>query len=83
MDILIHWNIVEKTGTTQDNQSYIFWEYQEERIKIDVPTTDQSGIQAYIAENTDRFFRIVGAPAPSDIQWKNDVELALLDLAGV
>ncbi len=82
MDLLIHWDIVEKTGTTPDNQPYTYWEYQEERIRVDVPTTDQAGIQVYITENTDRYFRVVGAPSPSDLQWKSDIELAILDLAG-
>lgn len=82
MDLLIHWDIVEETGITPDNKSYSYWEYQEERIRVDVPTTDQAGIQDYITENTDRYFRLVGAPAPSDLQWKNDIELAILDIAG-
>ncbi len=82
MDLLIHWDIIEKTGTTPEGQSYTFWEYQEERIRVDVPASDQTGIQEFITENTDRFFRLVGAPAPSDLQWRSDVELALLDLAG-
>jgi hypothetical protein len=74
MDILIHWDITE----TDD-----MWEYQEGRIQVDVPTTDHDGIQAYITENTDRYFRMVGLLSPSDIQRNNDMELALLDLAGV
>lgn len=82
MDLLIHWDITEKTGQTLEGQSYNFWEYQEERIRVDVPASDHAGIQTYITENTDRFFRLVGAPAPSDVQWRTDVELALLDLAG-
>jgi hypothetical protein len=81
MDLLIHWNIVENTGTTPDNQPYTYWEYQEERIRVDVPMTDHDGIQAYINENSDRYFRMVGLLSPSDIQRNNDMELALLDLA--
>jgi hypothetical protein len=83
LDLLIHWDMIEKVWTTQDGQSYTYWDYQEERIRVDVPTSDQAGIQAYINDNSDRFFRLVGAPAPSDVQWRSDVELALLDLAGV
>jgi len=82
IDLLIHWDIVEKSGTTPDNQAYTYWEYQEERIRVDVPSTSQADIQEYIAANTDRYLRLVGANAPSDLQWKNDIELALLDLAG-
>ena len=82
IDLLIHWDIVEKVGTTPDNQAYTYWEYQEERIRVDVPSTSQADIQEYIAANTDRYLRLVGANAPSDLQWKNDIELALLDLAG-
>lgn len=78
IDLLIHWDIAEKTGTTPDNQPYTYWEYQEERIRVDVPTTDQAGITAYINENTDRYFRVVGAPAPIDIQWKSGIKLSLL-----
>lgn len=74
MDLLIHWDITENDG---------IYEYQEERIRVDIPnSSNHDAIEEYITANKDRFFRIVGAPAPSDDQWKTDVELALLDLAG-
>ena len=78
VDVLIHWNIVEKT----DSESKIYYEYNEERVKIQVPSNSESEILAYISENSDRLFRIVGAILPSDEQWKADIECALLSLAG-
>jgi len=81
MDLLVHWDIVEKTGIHLDSTTYIYYEFQEERIRVDVPNSDQATVQAYITENADRYYRMVGAPSPSDMQWKTDVEAALLDLA--
>lgn len=83
MDILVHWEIVEKIGINPDSSTYPYYEYQEEKIKIDVPNSDQETIKTYITANADRFHRMVGAPSPSDLQWKSDVEAALLDLAKV
>ncbi|HWQ65150.1 MAG TPA: hypothetical protein VN429_12085 [Methanospirillum sp.] len=82
MDILVHWDISTKTGTDTLGSSYTYYEYQEERINIEVPNSDQTTIQTYINVNMDRYFRMVGALSPSDLQWKSDMEAAVLDLAG-
>ncbi len=75
IDVLIHWNITESDGV---------YTYEEERVNRQLPPGIRylSDITTYLTSIKDQLFRIVGAPAPSDEQWKSDIELALLDLVG-
>ena len=42
VDALVHWNITETAGTTEDGQTYPQWQYDEARIRIPLPASARS-----------------------------------------
>ena len=81
VDVLIHWNITETTGTTEDGQTYPQWQYDEARIRIPLPPTarSQETAQAYANARYQALLMIAGADViPNKL---GDIETALLDLA--
>lgn len=82
VDVLVHWNITETTGTTEDGQTYPQWQYDEARIRIPLPATarSQETAQAYANARYQALLMIAGADViPTKI---TDLEAAVLDLAG-
>jgi len=83
VDVLIHWNITETTGTTEDDQTYPQWQYDEARIRIPLPATarSQETAQEYLNGRYQALLMIAGADViPNKL---GDIETALLDLAEV
>ena len=82
MDVLVHWNITETTGTTDDGQTYPQWQYDEARIRIPLPATarSQEAAQTYANARYQALLMLAGADViPTKI---TDLEAAVLDLAG-
>ena len=82
VDVLVHWNITETTGTTEDGQTYPQWQYDEARIRIPLPATarSQETAQAYANARYQALLMLAGADViPTKI---TDLEAAVLDLAG-
>ena len=83
VDVLVHWNITETTGTTEDGQTYPQWQYDEARIRIPLPATarSQETAQAYATARYQALLMLAGADViPNKL---GDIETALLDLAEV
>ena len=81
VDVLVHWNIAETTGTTEDDQTYAQWQYDEARIRIPLPATarSQETAQAYVNARYNALLMLAGAEIlPNKM---DDVEAALLDIA--
>ena len=81
VDVLVHWNITESTGTTDDGQTYPQWQYDEARIRIPLPATarSQETAQAYANARYQALLMLAGADViPNKL---GDIETALLDLA--
>ena len=81
VDVLVHWNITETTGTTEDGQTYPQWQYDEARIRIPLPATSrsQATAQEYLNGRYQALLMIAGADViPNKL---GDIEAALLDLA--
>jgi len=82
VDALVHWNITETTGTTEDGQTYPQWQYDEARIRIPLPATarSQETAQEYLNGRYQALLMLAGADViPTKI---TDLEAAVLDLAG-
>jgi len=82
VDVLVHWNITETTGTTEDGQTYPQWQYDEARIRIPLPATarSQETAQEYLDGRYQALLMLAGAEViPTKI---TDLEAAVLDLAG-
>ena len=82
VDVLVHWNITETTGTTEDGQTYPQWQYEEARIRIPLPATarSQETAQEYLDGRYQALLMLAGADViPTKI---TDLEAAVLDLAG-
>ena len=82
VDVLVHWNITETAGTTDDGQTYPQWQYDEARIRIPLPAhaRSQETAQAYANARYQALLMIAGADViPTKII---DLEAAVLDLAG-
>ena len=81
VDVLVHWNITETTGATDDGQTYPQWQYDEARIRIPLPATarSQEAAQTYANARYQALLMIAGADViPNKL---GDIETALLDLA--
>ena len=81
VDVLVHWNITETTGTTEDGQTYPQWQYDEARIRIPLPATarSQATAQEYLNGRYQALLMLAGADViPNKL---GDIETALLDLA--
>lgn len=81
VDVLVHWNITETTGTTEDGQPYPQYEYEEARIRVPLPAyaRSQATAQAYANARYQALLMIAGADViPNKL---GDIEAALLDLA--
>jgi len=81
VDVLVHWNITETTGTTEDGQTFPQWQYDEARIRIPLPATarSQATAQEYLNGRYQALLMIAGADViPNKL---GDIETALLDLA--
>ena len=81
VDVLVHWNITETTGTTDDGQTYPQWQYDEARIRIPLPAhaRSQATAQAYANARYQALLMLAGADViPNKL---GDIETALLDLA--
>jgi len=63
VDVLVHWNITESTGTTEDGQTYPQWQYDEARIRIPLPATarSQETAQAYLTDRYQALLMLAGA----------------------
>jgi len=63
VDVLVHWNITETTGTTEDGTSYVQYEYEEARIRIPLPATarSQETAQAYATARYQALLMMAGA----------------------
>ena len=82
VDVLVHWNITETTGTTDDGQTYPQWQYDEARIRIPLPAhaRSQATAQEYLNGRYQALLMLAGADViPTKI---TDLEAAVLDLAG-
>ena len=82
VDVLVHWNIAETTGTTDDGTSYTQYEYEEARIRVPLPASarSQATAQAYLTDRYQALLMLAGADViPTKI---TDLEAAVLDLAG-
>lgn len=82
VDVLVHWNITETTGTTEDGQTYPQWQYDEARIRIPLPASarSQETAQTYLNARYQALLMLAGAEViPTKI---TDLEAAVLDLAG-
>jgi len=82
IDALVHWNISETTGTTDDGETYAQYEYEEARIRVPLPATARSPETAQIYANAryQALLMLAGAEVtPTKIA---DLEAAVLDLAG-
>ena len=83
VDVLVHWNITETTGTTDDGTSYVQYEYEEARIRVPLPATarSQETAQEYLNGRYQALLMLAGADViPNKL---GDIETALLDLAEV
>ena len=83
VDVLVHWNITETTGTTEDGQTYPQWQYDEARIRIPLPASarSQETAQEYLNGRYQALLMLAGADViPNKL---GDIETALLDLAEV
>ena len=81
VDVLVHWNITETTGTTEDGQTYPQWQYDEARIRIPLPAhaRSQATAQEYLNGRYQALLMLAGADViPNKL---GDIETALLDLA--
>jgi len=81
VDVLVHWNIVETTGTTDDGTTYTQYEYDEARIRIPLPASARTPETAQTFANAryQALLMIAGADViPNKL---GDIETALLDLA--
>ena len=82
VDVLVHWNINETTGTTDDGTSYTQYEYEEARIRVPLPAhaRSQETAQEYLNGRYQALLMLAGADViPTKI---TDLEAAVLDLAG-
>ena len=82
VDVLVHWNIVESTGTTDDGETYAQYEYEEARVRIPLPASARSPetAQTYANARYQALLMLAGAEVmPTKI---TDLEAAVLDLAG-
>ena len=82
VDVLVHWNIVESTGTTDDGTTYTQYEYEEARIRVPLPAhaRSQEAAQTYLDSRYQALLMLAGADIiPTKI---TDLEAAVLDLAG-
>ena len=83
VDVLIHWNITETTGTTDDGTTYTQYEYEEARIRVPLPAhaRSQATAQTYLNSRYQALLMLAGADViPNKL---GDIETALLDLAEV
>ena len=83
VDVLVHWNIVESTGSDNDGGTYTQYEYEEARIRVPLPASarSQATAQAYANARYQALLMLVGADViPNKL---GDIETALLDLAEV
>ena len=83
VDVLVHWNITETTGTTDDGTSYVQYEYEEARIRVPLPAyaRSQATAQEYLDGRYQALLMLAGADViPNKL---GDIETALLDLAEV
>ena len=82
VDALVHWNITETTGTTDDGTTYTQYEYEEARIRVPLPAhaRSQATAQEYLDGRYQALLMLAGAEViPTKI---TDLEAAVLDLAG-
>ncbi len=82
VDVLVHWNITETTGATDDGTTYTQYEYDEARIRIPLPAhaRSQATAQEYLNGRYQALLMLAGADViPTKI---TDLEAAVLDLAG-
>ena len=82
VDVLVHWNATETTGTTEDGQTYPQWQYDEARIRVPLPAhaRSQATAQEYLNGRYQALLMLAGAEIiPTKI---TDLEAAVLDLAG-
>lgn len=81
LDVLVHWNITESTGTTDDGTAYTQYEYEEARIRVPLPAhaRSQATAQEYLNGRYQALLMLAGAGViPNKL---GDIETALLDLA--
>ena len=81
VDVLVHWNITETAGTTDDGTTYTQYEYEEARIRVPLPAhaRSQETAQAYATARYQALLMLAGADViPNKL---GDIETALLDLA--
>ena len=55
IDVLIHWDIGEKTGIDSNGLPYIYWEYSEERLRVACPRGSESEIATYLTSRYQRY----------------------------
>ena len=82
VDVLVHWNITETAGTTDDGETYAQYEYEEARIRVPLPAhaRNQATAQTYLNSRYQALLMLAGADViPTKI---TDLEAAVLDLAG-
>jgi len=82
VDVLVHWNISETTGATDDGTTYTQYEYEEARIRVPLPAhaRTQATAQEYVNGRYQALLMLAGADViPTKI---TDLEAAVLDLAG-
>ena len=81
VDVLVHWNITESTGATDDGTTYTQYEYEEARIRVPLPAhaRSQATAQEYLNGRYQALLMLAGADViPNKL---GDIETALLDLA--
>ena len=81
VDVLVHWNITETTGATDDGTTYTQYEYEEARIRVPLPAhaRSQENAQEYLNGRYQALLMLAGADViPNKL---GDIETALLDLA--
>jgi hypothetical protein len=63
VDVLVHWNITETTGTTDDGQPYPQYEYEEARIRVPLPAhaRSQETAQEYLNGRYQALLMLAGA----------------------
>ena len=82
VDVLVHWNITETAGATDDGTTYTQYEYEEARIRVPLPAhaRSQATAQEYLNGRYQALLMLAGADViPTKI---TDLEAAVLDLAG-
>ncbi len=82
VESLVHWNIVESTGSDNDGGTYTQYEYEEARIRVPLPASarSQATAQEYLDGRYQALLMLAGADViPTKI---TDLEAAVLDLAG-